>query len=308
LGVGDYERRDTFPRVRSPDPDSGDRPATKDTWMRLPRRILARLPEDELTDRAGALTYYAMLAVFPALVLLFGLLALVGPQPETQEGVGRVIGKISPDAQAALRGSVDHFFNTQGGAGVLVGASIVVGLWSASGYLSAFVRASYRVSGLSAPPAAWRLRPLAFLAAIAAVLGLAVAILALVLTGRVARAVLSEIGFGSEADGVWSVIRWPLIIVVVSAFVSLLFRLRPAEARTGWLTPGILLSVACWILGSVGFGLYVQWFGRHDATYGALAGAIVLLIWLWLSNLALLAGLVVDDELGRVRRADEGTG
>ena len=139
-----------------------------------------------------------------------------------------------------------------------------------------------------------------------AVLALAIAILALVLTGRVARAALSEIGFGSGADYVWSVARWPLILVVVSALVSLLFRLRPAEARSGWLTPGSLLAVGCWILGSVGFGLYIQWFGRHDATYGALAGAIVLLIWLWLSNLALLAGLVVDDERARQRRGHAG--
>ena len=285
---------------------SGTDPAGGGSWTRLPRRILARLPEDELTDRAGALTYYAMLAVFPAMVLLVGVLVLAGPQPETQEGVGRFIGKISPEAAAALRGSVDHLFNSQGGAGTLVGVSAVVGLRSASGYLSAFVRAAYRVSGLSAPPAAWRLRPLAFLGAIVAVLGLAIAILALVLTGRVARAALSEIGFGSGADYVWSVARWPLILVVVSALVSLLFRLRPAEARTGWLTPGSLLAVGCWILGSVGFGLYIQWFGRHDATYGALAGAIVLLIWLWLSNLALLAGLVVDDERARQRRGHAG--
>jgi membrane protein len=271
------------------------------TWTIL-KRAAKRFSEDELSDRAAALTYFAVLALFPALIVMVALLGLLGEYPRTSNALLEIVGKISPgSAVDTFRGPITGVVRAKGGAGALFGVGLAAAVWSASGYIGGFMRAANAIYDVPEGRPFWKLRPLQVAITLAMVLMLTVVAVALVVTGPVAHAIGDVIGLGSTAVDVWNVAKWPALVLIVMITFAVLYHtapnVRPHKFRI--VTWGSAIAVLLWIGASALFALYVSNFGSYSTTYGSLGAVIVFLVWLWLSNLALLLGAVIDAELER---------
>lgn len=268
-------------------------------------RTVKEFREDNMTDWAAALTYYAVLALFPGLMVLVSLLGLFGQDPETFNALLGIVSQLGPEsAVATFRGPLEGVIREKATAGALLGVGVLVALWSASGYIGAFVRASNAIYETEEGRPFWALRPLQLAITLAMVLLLALLAVAMVITGPVAEAVGNVLGAGDVAVTVWSVVKWPVAVLVVTGMFGVLYYAAPnvRHPRVRWVTPGSLLAVVLWILASGAFGLYVASFGSYNKTYGSIGGMIVFLLWLWISNNALLLGAEFDAELERSRQ------
>lgn len=260
-------------------------------------------------DWAAALTYYAVLALFPGLVVLVAILGLAGQHPQTTDALLEIVRDIGPaSAVDTFRGPIEGVVKSNGGAGALLSVGLLGAIWSASGYVGAFIRASNAIYEVEEGRPFWKRRPLQIAITVAMVLLLALVALAIVLTGPLARAVGGVIGLGSTAVTVWSIAKWPVIVVVVMGMFAVLYYVAPnvRQPKLRWVTPGGVVAVLAWLAASAGFALYVSNFGSYDKTYGSLGGVVVFLVWLWLSNLALLFGAELDAELERARELAAG--
>jgi membrane protein len=267
----------------------------------LPVRLYKRMQRDELTDRAAALTYYAVLSLFPGLIVLVALLGLLGSYPSTINAVFKILTQsgASKSTIDAIRGPLEGVVRSKGGAGALLGVGLIAAVWSASSYIGAFTRAANAIYGAEEGRPFWKLRPLQVgITAILLVVALLV-LIAMVMTGSLARAVGDQIGVGSTAVTVWNAAKWPVIAVLGLLMISVLYRATPdVQGRNlRWITLGSVFALALWALVSVGFAFYVSNFGSYNKTYGTLGGVVALLVWLWITNLALLLGLALDAEL-----------
>ncbi len=274
----------------------------KKSWKAVLRRTAAEFNDDELADRAAALTYYGVLALFPGLLVLVSLLGMAG-----ESATRRVLDAIKKMAPGPARDVVTSAVEQLQGAGGLGSLLAVVGvlaaLWSASGYVGAFIRSSNAVYDMPEGRPVWKVLPVR--------LGITVALLAMagasglivVLTGDLARRAGSVLGVGDTALTVWSLAKWPVLLFLVTLMIALLFWAAPNARTKGfrWVSPGSFLALLIWILASAGFAVYVANFGSYNKTYGALAGVVVFLVWLWISNIAILLGLEFDAELARER-------
>jgi membrane protein len=261
--------------------------------------------DNELGDRAAALTYYSMLAVFPALIVLVSLLGVLG-NTGTVDGLLRIVDDLGPSSAVdTLRGPLDQIVEHSGQAGVALVIGTALALFSASGYIGGFIRATNTIWGVEDERPFWKLRPLQLLITLALVAVVALVLFALVLSGPLADAVGSELGIGDTALEIWSIAKWPLLFSVVAVAVALLYRISPDTPHEGlrWLLPGSALATVLWLLASAGFSLYVANFGSYSNTYGSLAGVVIFLIWLWLSNSAILFGAQFAAELERTASA-----
>ena len=273
------------------------------------KRSVAEFREDNLMDWAAALTYYAVMSLFPGLIVLVALLGLVGQHPETTNGLLDIVGQVGPkDAVETFRGPIEGVITNKGGAGALLGFGLLTALWSASGYIGAFFRASNAIYEVEEGRPFWKLRPLQIGLTVVAVLLLSAVAVALVLTGPLAEAVGGVIGLGDTALTVWSIAKWPVLLVAVMAMFAALYYIAPNVRQPGfrWVSPGGVVAVVTWILASAGFALYVSNFGSYEKTYGTLAGVMIFRVWLWISNLALLFGAELDAELERERELRAG--
>jgi len=273
-------------------------------WWRVLERTIAEAREDDLTDWAAALTYYGVLALFPAFIALVALLGLVGQHPETTNALLDIVEQVgSEQAAEAFRGPIEGVIQAKGGAGALLGVGLFGALWSASGYVSAFGRAGNRIWEVREGRPFWKLRPLQILVTLVVVILVAAAALLLVVSGPVLEAVGDAIGLGEAGLWAWRIVKWPVLLVIALGVVTLLYyttpNVRPPKLR--WITPGSAFAVLVWIVASAGFAVYVTFSGSYNATYGSLGGVIVLLVWMWISNLALLVGAQFDAELERER-------
>src|SRR5919106_799629 len=178
-------------------------------------------------------------------------------------------------------------------------------LWSASGYVGAFTRASNAIYSVQEDRPIWKRRPLELLITVILVCVLTLVLLGLVVGGPVADAIGDELGIGETALQVWSIAKWPLLFGVVVLVLALLYRVAPNASHMGlrWILPGSLLATLLWIVASAGFSSYVSHFGSYSNTYGGLAAVVVFLIWLWLTNVAVLFGAQFAAELERTGRA-----
>jgi membrane protein len=275
-------------------------------WLSLFWRTLIEFRNDHLTDWAAALTYYSVLAIFPALIALVAILALVGQYPDTTNALLRIVDEIGPASTVeTLRSPIEHVVTNKSGAGIALGVALIASLWSASSYLAAFTRASNQIYGVEDRRPFWKLRPLQMLVTLAMVLLLALVGVALVLTGPVADAVAKPIGLGNAAVTVWDIAKWPALLVVGMLAFSVLYYGGP-NVRFRWITPGSIVAVLLWVLVSAGFAVYVANFGSYDKTYGSLGGVIVFLVWVWLVNCAILLGAELNAEIERRRERDGG--
>jgi len=281
---------------------------TKPSWKHLWRRTLFEAGDDQLTDLAAALTYYAVLSIFPALIAVVSLLGRIGDAQTTVAQLVDVMGRFVPaDAMDQLEPIVTNLVNNQGaGLGLLIG--LLAALWTASNYVNAFARAMNRIYEIGEGRPIWKLRPLLYgLTAVLLVL-VAVASLLLVVTGPLARAIGDVIGLGAAAVTAWDLAKWPVLLGITVLCVALLYYFTPnvRQPKFRWVSVGAVIAIIVALLGSVLFGLYVANFSNYQGTYGALAGVIVFLLWLWLVNVALLVGAEVDAELERVRQLQAG--
>lgn len=278
------------------------------TWATL-KRTIREFREDNLTDWAAALTYYAVLAIFPGLIVLVSILGLVGQHPQTTNALLDIVRDIGPEsAVETFRGPIENVVKSNSGAGALLVVGLLVAIWSASGYIGAFIRAINAIYEVGEGRPFWKLRPLQIVITVAMVLLLAIVAISIVVTGPLARSIGDEIGLGDTAVTLWNIVKWPVIVVIVMGMFAVLYYVAPnvRQPRLRWITPGGVLAVVLWLVVSAGFAIYVANFGSYDKTYGSLGGVIVFLIWLWLSNLALLFGAEFDAELERSRELAAG--
>jgi membrane protein len=273
------------------------------------KRTATEFNEDNLSDWAAALTYYGLLSLFPALIALVSILGLVADPQTTTEKVTEIVTQLGPESAAdTFSGPIESITSNRGAAGVLFVIGLVVALWSASGYIGAFMRVSNIVYETPEGRPFWKLRPLQMLVALAMVIILALLALALVFTGPVADAVAEPLGIGDAAVTAWDIAKWPVMLAVVVTMIAVLYYATPNVKLRGfrWVTPGSIVAVVTWLIASAAFALYVANFGSYDKTYGALGGVVVMLIWLWITNLALLFGHELNAERERSRELTEG--
>jgi membrane protein len=278
-------------------------------WWRAAKASVREFREDNLTDWAAALTYYAVLSIFPALIVLVAIVGLVGQHPQTTDAILNVVDRLGPSSAVdTFREPIEGVVKSKGGAGTLLGVGLLAALWSASGYIGAFTRASNAIYDVEERRPFWKVRPLQLLITVIAVVMVAMLGIALVLTGDLARAVGDEIGVGDAVVSAWSIAKWPVLLVVGMTIVSGLYYLAPNVKQQGfrWITPGGIVAVALWVLASAGFALYVSHFGSYNKTYGSLGAVIIFLVWLWITNMAILLGAEFNSELERSRRIDAG--
>lgn len=271
-------------------------------WWAAIRRSLQGLKTNQLTDRAAALTYYGVLSLFPALLAVVSILGLFGSRALTQ--LIENLGSLAPGAvRDLLIQALRNLEGNQGGALIFTLIGIALALWSASGYVAAFTRASNVIYRMPEGRPVWKLLPLRLLVTLVLVVLLAVSATIVVVTGGVAARAGDLIGVGDTAVRVWDIAKWPVLVLAVVVMLAILYWSAPNVRHPGirWITPGSALAVLLWLVFSAGFGLYVANFGNYNQTYGAVAGVIIFLIWLWLSNLAILFGVELDAELARGR-------
>ncbi|MEV8437639.1 YihY/virulence factor BrkB family protein [Actinosynnema sp. NPDC051121] len=278
----------------------------KRSWWAVIKRTVKEFGDDNLTDWAAALTYYAVLSLFPGLLLLTALLGLLGPDA-TQSIVDSLDALGPGEAKDTIAGALENLQKSQA-SGLLAIVGLVTALWSASGYVGAFMRAANSIYDVEEGRPFWKVIPLRLGLTIGVVVLLALTALGVTLTGGVAEWLGEVLGLGSTFVTVWDVAKWPVLFVLASLAIGLLFWASPNVRQPSflWITPGGLLTVVVWVAASLGFAFYVSNFGAYNKTYGSLAGVIIFLVWLWISNLALLLGAELDAELERGRRIEAG--
>ncbi|EOD69407.1 YihY/virulence factor BrkB family protein [Amycolatopsis vancoresmycina] len=280
---------------------------SKRSWGAVLKRTFQQFGHDNLTDWAAALTYYGVLSLFPGIIVLTASLGLLGPD-KIQTVIDNIDQVVPGQGKDILVGAIKELAGSRGLAGPLAILGLLGALWSASGYVGAFMRASNAIYGMPEGRPIWKVVPLRVALTVGIVVLLAACALGVVATGSVARRIGDLIGLGSTGILVWEIAKWPVIAVLVSVAFALLYWVGPNVRQPGfrWLTPGGLLAVVLWVLASAGFALYVANFGSYNKTYGSLAGVIVFLVWLWISNLAVLLGAELDAELARGRAIEAG--
>jgi len=296
----------------APHPDDDRKPGgvtdlTKRSWKFIVKKTLREFSKDQCTDLAAALTYYAVLALFPALLALVSLLSIFGQGQKGTDALMGIVKDVAPSAANTLQGVVTQLTQSHaGGLGLVIG--LLGALWSASGYIGAFGRAMNRVYEIDEGRPFYKLRPTMLVVTIIAVLLAAMVAVALVISGPVASAVGSAIGLGGTAVTIWNIVKWPVVLGVVILVVAILYYATPniKQPKFRWMSVGAGIGVLVWILGSIAFGFYIANFSSYDKTYGSLAGVIVFLLWLWITNLALLFGAEIDAEIERGRQLQAG--
>ena len=276
------------------------------SWKAVPKRTLKEFKDDNLTDWAAALTYYGVLSIFPALLALVSILGLLGTS--TIRPLIDNLGAIAPGAaRDVLSGILEQLEHNRGGAGIALIIGIALALWSASGYIAAFMRASNIVYDIGEGRPVWKTLPTRLAITVVVVVLLAAIAVGVVFTGGLAERTGEVLGLGDTAVTVWNIAKWPVMIVLFMLIVALLYWASPNVKRPfRWVSPGSVMAVVIWIVASALFALYVANFGSYNRTYGSVAAIIIFLIWTWISNIAILLGLEFNAELERGRALETG--
>jgi membrane protein len=291
-----------------PDPDVPEGPTdlSRRTWWGVLKRTVKEFQRDNLTDWAAALTYYGVLSIFPGLLALVSVLGLIGQDSTVVED--QISGLAPGPTKDILSDGLQSLQESQGAAGVLLVVGLATALWAASGYVAAFVRASNAIYDVPEGRPFWKLIPLRLVITIVVGVALVVSALSVVFTGSAAQWLGDLVGLGDVAVTVWDIAKWPVLLVLVSLIFAILYWAAPNASVGGfrWITPGGILAVVLWIIASAGFAFYVANFASYNKTYGALATPIIFLVWLWISNIAVLLGAEFDAELHRGRAIESG--
>jgi membrane protein len=282
---------------------------TKTSLFATLRRTLTEFSEDNMTDWAAALTYYGLLSLFPALIALVSIIGLVADPQSTTKTITQVVSQLGPKSAAdTFAGPITSITSHRSAAGILLIVGLLTALWSASGYVGAFMRASNIIYETPEGRPVWKLRPLQLLVTLVMILLLAAVLLGIVLTGPVVSAVAKPLGIGSTAQTIWNIAKWPVMLAVVVLMFGVLFHAAPNVKLPGfkWVTPGAAVAIVVWIVVSALFAFYVANFGSYDKTYGTLGGLVGLLVWMWITNCVLLLGMELNSERERSRELEAG--
>ncbi len=275
----------------------------------ISKRTLAEFREDNLSDWAAALTYYSLLSLFPALIAMVSLLGLFGNPRTTTSSLTQIISSIGPRSAArTFAGPIRSITSNRGAAGAALLAGIALALWSASNYVGAFIRASNVIYETREGRPFWKLRPLQLGVTLVMVVLMAALALGLLLTGPIVAAVAGPLGLSDTAVNIWNIAKWPAMILIFIFMVDVLYYASPNVKVRGfrWVTPGSLVAIAFWALASAAFATYIANFGSYNKTYGTLGGLIALLVWLWITNVAILFGHQLNAERERSAEIAEG--
>jgi membrane protein len=287
-------------------PEGAD--ARTGAWPTL-KRTAQEFSEDNITDWAAALTYYGLLALFPALIAFVGIVGLVTDPAEVTRSVTDVVTQIGPSSAAeTFKGPIESIASSQSTSGIMAIVGIAVALWSASGYVGAFIRASNVIYETPEGRPIWKLRPLQMAVTLVILLLAAITLLALIVSGPLAEAIGSSIGLSDTAVTIYQIAKWPILALLVITIFGVLYYATPNVKLRGfkWVTPGSAIALAVWVLASAAFAFYVANFGSYDKTYGTLGGVVVLLMWLWITNVAILFGHELNAERERSQELAEG--
>lgn len=292
------------------DPSKPDSPTdlTKRTWGYTLKKTLREFSTDGCTDLAAALTYFSVQALFPGLLAVVSLLGLFGQAKNTTKQVLDLVGQFaSHDIVVAISGPVQSLTSSPA-AGVTFVVGVVGAIWSASGYVGAFGRALNRIYDRTEGRPIWKLRPTNLLVTVIAIVLVVLAGLILVLSGDIARTIGDSVGLGTAAVDVWLIVKWPVLAIIIVLVVAVLYYFSPnvKQPKFRWMSMGALLAIVVWVIASVGFAFYVANFSHYNKTYGALGGVIAFLLWLWITNNALLFGAEFDAETERGRELQSG--
>jgi membrane protein len=277
------------------------------SWGGVLKRTVLEFKEDNLTDWAAALTYYGILAIFPALLVLVSVLGLIGGSA-TQPLIDN-LGSVAPGpAKEIFTSAIQNLQGSKGAAGIFFIVGIAGALWSASGYVAAFMRASNSIYDIEEGRPIWKTLPTRVGLTVVLLALLAISAVAVTLTGGLAKQVGGVLGLSDTAVTVWNIAKWPVLLLVVSFMFALLYWAAPnvKHPKFRWVSPGGALAVIGWLVASIAFAFYVANFGSYNKTYGALAGPIVFLVWLWISNIMVLLGAEFNAELERGRAIEAG--
>ncbi|MGW4741969.1 YihY/virulence factor BrkB family protein [Nocardia xishanensis] len=291
------------------DPDELDSPAdlSKLSLLAVVKRAGKEFQRDNLTDLAAALTYYAVLSIVPGLIVLVSLLGLLSPNAAAE--LVDQAQQIAPGSSADfVRTLVDQAQTEKHGAGWGAILGLAVALWSASGYVAAFMRASNVVYGIGEGRPIWKTTPIRLGVTIVSMLLLVASAAIVVASGPVAQQIGDFLGLGATTVTIWNIAKWPVLFVLVSALLAILFWASPNARQGGikWISPGGVIAVLIWLVISALFSVYIVNFSSYDKTYGSLAGVVIFLIWLWLTNIALLLGAEINAELDHAKAIAQG--
>ena len=296
----------------SPDPEDPRKPDTpsrvrKLAWKYIVRRTIAEFGHDQCTDLAAALTYYAVLSIFPGILAVISLLGVFGQAQATTAQVMGIVRDIAPDAAETLRPTIEQLASSEA-AGLTLIIGLLGAIWSASGFVGAFARAMNRIYEVEEGRPVWKLRPTVLAITVAVLVLVVLMALMLVLSGPVAQAIGDAVGLGGTAVAVWGVAKWPVMVVFAVSMVAILYYGAPnvRQPKLRWMSLGALIALTVLGLTTAGFSFYIANFGNYDKTYGTIAGMIVLLLWLWIANISLLFGAEFDAEMERGRQLQAG--
>lgn len=300
-------------KADAPSPDDPRKPAspsdlTGASWRYLLRRTLREFQADEVTDLAAALTYWAVLSVAPAALALLSILGLIGNAEQVVDEVMAIVERATEGLDLESVELMVRDLAAQESAGWALAAGVLVAVWSASGYVNAFARAMNRIYEVDEGRPLWKLRLVLFLVTLVLLVLVALTCTAMVLSGSVAEAIGEAVGLSDVAVGVWEIAKWPAILAFASLNIAVLYYATPnvRQPRFRWLSVGSTVALLVWALATAAFGLYLTTFADYGRTYGALAGVVVFMLWLWLTNNALLFGAELDAELERARELQAG--
>ena len=276
-------------------------------WGSVLKRTAKEFKADNLPDLAAALTYYGVLAIFPALIVVVSILGLLGHS--VTDSLVTNLAKLTPGtARSIFINAVNNIQAHSGAAGVTFVVGLVIALWSASGYIAGFMRAANIIWDVEEGRPFYKTIPIRLGVTLITVVLLTASALAVVLTGALAGQVGKVIGVGGTAVQIWDIAKWPVLLIVVAVILAILYYAGPNVRQPGftWVTPGGIVAVVLWVVASALFALYVGMFSSYNKTYGALASVVVFLVWLWITNLAILFGAELNAELARGRQIERG--
>jgi membrane protein len=291
---------------RSDAPDSPTEMKGK-AWGGVLKRTVKEFKDDNLTDWAAALTYYGVLSIFPALLVLVSVLGLIG-ESATQPLIDN-LGSVAPGpAKDIFTSAIENLQGSSGASGVFFVVGLLGAIWSASGYVSAFMRASNAIYDMEEGRPIWKTLPVRVGLTVLLVVLTVLSAVAVTLSGGLAKEVGGLIGVGDTAVQVWNIAKWPVLVLFVSFMFAVLYWAAPNVKQPGfkWISPGSVLAVLGWVIASLAFAFYVANFGSYNKTYGALAGPIIFLVWLWISNIMILLGAEFNAEVERGRAIESG--
>jgi membrane protein len=277
------------------------------SWFGVLKRTGKEFSEDNLTDWAAALTYYGVLSIFPALIVLVSILGLIGES--ATDPLLENLGSVAPGpAQEIFTSAIENLQGSQGAAGVFFIIGILGAIWSASGYIAAFMRASNAIYDMPEGRPIWKTLPVRVGLTVLLIVLSVISAVAVTLSGALAKEAGNLLGLGDTAVQVWDIAKWPVLLLLVSFMFAVLYWAAPNVKQPGfrWISPGGVLAVIGWVIASAAFAFYVANFGSYNETYGALAGPIVFLVWLWVSNIMILLGAEFNAELERSRAIEAG--